>query len=188
MTHLRDFLVPAAITSIVGCTPGDARDAHDTGGVSRDSTARAVVVAPAPTPAAPAAPDSRMTDDSLALTLDVPPSVRRGTAVPFTFRVANRSAAPVTLYLRGRTIAFDVTITDAGGGVVWRRLEDEAIEGILQLRELAVGETLTLRATWDQRTARGAAVDAGEYRAQAELLTDGAPLASAPATFRIAPR
>ena len=102
------------------------------------------------------APPAESQGDSLRLRVEVPASVRQGTSVPVTLRVENVSPRPVELYLRGRTIAFDVIVARAGGQVVWRRLDGAAIPAIVQLRVLAPGEALVLRATWDQRTgARG---------------------------------
>ena len=169
-----------ALVAVAACVAGEPPDVRDV------PDARAARTAPADSPADSPGNARGMTDDSLTLALDVPAAVRAGAPVPFTFRVVNAASQARTLYLRGRTIAFDVTVVDAGGGTVWRRLEDQAIEGILQLKELAPGETLSLHATWDQRTARGRTVAAGEYRARAELLTDAAPLVSPTVAFRIA--
>lgn len=124
--------------------------------------------------------------DSLRLQLVVPPEVRAGTTVPIVLRVENRTAKPIDLYLRGRTITFDVVVAGADGAVVWRRLEGEIIPAVVQLRVLAQGEVLELRTQWKQRTGDGAQVPAGRYTLHGLLLTDApAPLESAPADMVI---
>ena len=176
IVHRMARLAPLAASA--ACAAGDARD-----GEPRDTAAPAA--RGVPVVEAPAVSAAR--EDTLRLTLDVPREVARGAPVPFVFRVENVAGRPLELYLRGRTIAFDVVVTDAAGRPVWRRLEDEVIPAIVRLEELAPGAALTLRATWDQRTARGVPVGDGEYRAHAELLTETTPLASPPASFRLSP-
>ncbi|MFN2564596.1 MAG: BsuPI-related putative proteinase inhibitor [Gemmatimonadaceae bacterium] len=131
-------------------------------------------------------PLTSFAQDSLRLGIDVPREVRLGQPVPVTFRVENVAGRPLDLYLRGRTIAFDVIVERRGGGApVWRRLAGEIIPAILQLRTLAPGETFELRAEWDQRTNRGRRVSAGVYSVRGALLTDGAPLETAAVELRI---
>lgn len=94
-------------------------------------------------------------------------------------RLENAGETPLELYLRGRTIAYDIRIADATGRVVWRRLEGDIIPGIIQLKVLESGEVFELSHDWDQRTNRGEAVEPGHYTAQGIVLTDGPePLAS----------
>jgi len=92
--------------------------------------------------------------------------------VPITVRAENIGAAAVDLYLRGRTVAFDVTVERSGGEVVWRRLDGEIVEAVLQLRTLAPGGSLTLRAQWNQRMANETPAPPGDYRLRGVLLTD----------------
>jgi hypothetical protein len=126
--------------------------------------------------AAPAAASDAVSEpagaDSVRLRLEVPARVRAGERVPIALRVENVAARPVELYLRGRTIAWDVVVARADGAVAWRRLEGEVIPAIVQLRALAPGEVLTLRGEWDQRTAGGAPAGPGRYVARGLLLTD----------------
>ena len=98
----------------------------------------------APPPATP--PDSSVTapSDSLGLELGVPPSIRLGEPVQLMLRVQNRTRRPLDLYLRGRTITFDVVVSRPGGEVVWQRLRDEIIPAIVHIRTLAAGERLEL--------------------------------------------
>ena len=94
----------------------------------------------------------------------------------------------MTLYLRGRTIAFDIVVAREDGTVVWRRLEGQVVPAIIQVKELASGEVVELRGEWNQRTARGRPVGAGLYSVRGELLTDTPlPLATAPVQLRIGP-
>ena len=125
---------------------------------------------------------------SLRLSVVAPGEVRAGETVPIILRAVNTSDRPLDLYLRGRTIAFDVVVTRADGDTVWRRLEGQIIPAILQLRTLAPRETLELRADWDQSDNRGRRVSAGVYTVRALLLTDSAPLATDAAELRVTPR
>jgi hypothetical protein len=126
--------------------------------------------------------------DALRLALDVPASARVGVPVPIALRVENVAGRPVELYLRGRTIAFDVVVTRADGRVAWRRLAGASIPAIVQLRVLAAGETLVLRTAWDQRTGDGVPAGVGRYTVRGLLLTDRAePLETEAAALEIAP-
>jgi hypothetical protein len=103
-------------------------------------------------------------------------------------RLENTGNTPVEVYLRGRTIAYDILIRDEAGEVVWQRLEGEMVPGIIQVKMLDAGEAFELSHDWDQRTNRGVAVEPGRYTAQGILLTDGPkPLASTPTPFLIVP-
>ena len=106
------------------------------------------------------------------LTIAVPAAARVGEHVPICLRVENLGAGAVDLYLRGRSIAFDVIVERPDGEVVWRRLDGEIIEAIVQLRSLDAGEMLTLEAHWDQRTAAGLRAPPGDYRVRGLLPTD----------------
>jgi hypothetical protein len=125
--------------------------------------------------------------DSVVVALIAPDSVAAGAPIRFTLRVENRAARAVDLYLRGRTLTFDVEVRDDGGAVVWRRLELEVIPAILQLRPMAPGERLEERFTWDQRTVRGP-LPPGRYTARAMLLVEGPPWPTAPLHFTVVAR
>lgn len=101
--------------------------------------------------------------DSLRFTVHAPDTVQRGAAVPITLRLTNVSDHPVDAHFLGRTIAFDIVVTDKDG-VVWRRLQ-EAVPSILQIRTLAAGETLEWKDVW--RPAK-----AGRYQVQGLLPSD----------------
>ena len=122
----------------------------------------------------------------VTLALEVPREHARGRRVPIVLRVRNDTARPVALGLGGRDITFDVVVTDAAGAVVWRRLQGAAMQAILQLRVLAPGETLELRAEWAGRGARGKLAPPGEYTVQALLPTDEPePLRAPPQPLRL---
>jgi len=93
----------------------------------------------------------------LRVWVNAPERVRLGSIVPIVIGVENTGEVALPLYLRGRTIAFDILIADESGGVL--ELSDE----------------------WDQHTNRGKAVPPGLYTAQGIVLTDRPePLASLP--------
>jgi hypothetical protein len=126
--------------------------------------------------------------DSPTVTLKVPREVRARDSVPMTVHVTNATSQPLTLYLRGRPIAFDLVVTGADGTVVWRRLEGAMISMVLQVRTLSPGEALELRDVWPQTTRAGAPIPPGEYTVRGEVLTDTPrPLATPSAPLRILP-
>jgi hypothetical protein len=134
-------------------------------------------------------PVTAAAQDSLRLRLVAPNEIRAGETLPLTLRAENTADRPLDLYLRGRSIAFDVIVTRADGAVVWRRLEGEIIPAIIQLRTLAPREVMELRADWNQRTSRGRQVGAGLYSVRGVLLTDGpTPLQTDAIALRIVPR
>lgn len=107
------------------------------------------------------------------VSLVVPDTVARGAKVPIMIRVSNTTSAPLDLYLRGRDITFDITITDSTGAEFWRRLEGETVLAIIQIKTLGPGETLELSHEWDQRTKGGRLAAAGVYGIRGSVLTDG---------------
>jgi hypothetical protein len=107
------------------------------------------------------------------LQVEVPERVTAGEPVAILLTVENVSARPVTLYLTGRPVAFDVVVTDLESEPVWRRQGEQVASMVLQLRELAPGERLTFETTWDQRTDAGERVSPGTYTVRGLLPTDG---------------
>jgi hypothetical protein len=125
---------------------------------------------------------------SMTLQIVLPPTVRVGETVPIALRLTNTGRKPVTAYLQGRPVAFDVIISRGESAVVWRRLEGKVIAAILQVRTLAPGEVLEFRETWSQRSNSGKPVGPGEYFVTGVLPTDPpAELRTKPARLTILP-
>lgn len=125
----------------------------------------------------------------VSVSVDAGDTVAHGDRVPIVIRVTNTTSAPVDLYLRGREVTFDIVVTDTAGSELWRRLEDETIPAILQLKTLRAGETIELRDEWNQRTRSGRPVGIGEYQVSASVVTDGtSSLLSSPARLSIIAR
>ena len=114
----------------------------------------------------------------------VPLEVAAGDPVPIVLRMTNATARPLELHLQGRTITFDLTVC-RGDTVVWRRMENETAQAILQIRTLPAGESLELTHTWDGRDRAGRPVGAGDYTVSGSVPTDGMPLRAGPAPLRI---
>ena len=139
----------------------------------------------APPPTTPPARTVTQPSDSLGLELEVPPRILLGEPVPIGLQLENRTGRALDLYLRGRTITFDVVVARPSGEVVWQRLRDEIIPAIVHLRTLAPAERLTLEAVWDQQTDQGTPLEAGEYTAHGLLLVEGEPLKTPSVPLRI---
>ena len=120
--------------------------------------------------------------------ITVPAEVRRGDSVSIALRLVNEADTAVEVALQGRPVAFDVTVTRPDGELVWRRLAGETVTAILQLRSVPPGESLDFQAAWDQRSAGGAPVPAGEYVVQGAIPSDPPTvLRSRPAKLKILP-
>jgi hypothetical protein len=125
--------------------------------------------------------------DSLRLRIEVAATVPAGQPVPITMHVENASGRTLDLYLRGRTIAFDLVVRGAGGDIVWRRLEGEIVAAILRIETLGPDGALVLEDRWGQQNTAGGRVPPGEYSVSGELLTEGEPLRTPSAPLRILP-
>ena len=120
--------------------------------------------------------------------ITVPVEVRRGDSVPIALRLVNEADTAVEVALQGRPVAFDITVTRPGGELVWRRLAGETVTAILQLRRVPPGESLDFRTAWDQRSAGGELVPAGEYMVKGAIPSDPPTvLRSGAAKLRIVP-
>jgi hypothetical protein len=118
----------------------------------------------------------------------VPSRVQTGEPVPVTLRARNTGTEPVDLYLRGREIAFDITVIRNDGEIVWRRLEGRTVPAILQMITLGPGELLELTEVWDQQSNAGKPVGPGLYTIQGTFPTDSRQPAKTPAVvLRIVP-
>jgi hypothetical protein len=122
------------------------------------------------------------------LQLLAPARVHQGEPVRLTLRIVNAGDRPATVYLQGRPPAFDVTVHEALGRQVWRRLEGATVAMVLGIRELAPGEWLEFEDTWRQTDAAGRAVPPGRYRLTGLLPGEpGRGLRSTPAPLEILP-
>jgi hypothetical protein len=115
---------------------------------------------------------SLLLQDSIAFRVHAPTSVHAGEPVPIELVLTNRTERPITLYLQGRPLAFDVTVTREDGRLVWRRLEGQVDSAIQAVRALAPAESLTFEVVWDGRLPGGAPIPAGQYRITGSVPTD----------------
>ena len=123
--------------------------------------------------------------DSFRLDLEVPVEARVGSAVRITLRVENLGDQPIDLYLRGRTIAFDVIVRRDSGEIVWRRLENAIIPAVLRIETLPPHGMLELHADWGLETTTGASVTPGTYAVQGVLVTEDAELRTVPVSLHV---
>lgn len=124
----------------------------------------------------------------MRLEITVPAEVRRGDSVPVILRLVNDADTAAEVALQGRPVAFDVTVTHPNGLRVWRRLAGETVTAILQLRTVPAGESLDFLTAWDQRSATGAPVPAGEYEVKGTIPSDPpTEFRSGPAKLTILP-
>ena len=124
----------------------------------------------------------------ILLQMVLPARVHVGEEVPITLRLTNMSRLPVTTYLQGRPVTFDVIVSRADSSVVWRRLQGSFVSAILQVRTLPPGESLEFKEKWSQRGNSGKPVPPGEYLVTGILPTDPpAKLQTAAVPLRIEP-
>jgi Intracellular proteinase inhibitor len=129
---------------------------------------------------------SLLLQDSVAFRVHAPSSVRAGEPVPIELVLTNRTERPLTIYLQGRPLAFDVTIRREDGTVVWRRLAGQVVSAILAVRELAPAQSLTFETAWDGRLSDGRPAPPGRYHIAGRLPTDSPEgLATLPVTLQI---
>jgi hypothetical protein len=122
------------------------------------------------------------------LELSAPNEVPHGAPVPLALRLVNHAAQPATVYLQGRPTAFDVTVKNADGAVVWRRLDGQVVPAILGVQQIDPGAALSFDDVWLQQDNRGTPVPPGRYSIQAALPTDGPePFLSAVVSIHLRP-
>ncbi|HKT58430.1 MAG TPA: BsuPI-related putative proteinase inhibitor [Gemmatimonadales bacterium] len=115
---------------------------------------------------------SLLLQDSVAFRVHAPTSVRAGEPVPIQLVLTNRTERPLTIYLQGRPLAFDITVSREDGTVIWRRLQGQVVSAILAVRELKPAESLSFDAVWDGRLRDGRAAPPGRYLITGHLPTD----------------
>jgi hypothetical protein len=109
--------------------------------------------------------------DALTLQLDLPAEVPATAPVRLKMTLTNTSTRAVDVYLGGRP-AHDFAIATPGGTQVWRWLEDQVVQQILELRRLKPGEQLDFEAQWPVKDARGNQVTPGRYLVTGMLSMD----------------
>lgn len=124
---------------------------------------------------------TRSPHENPIVTLEAPESVVLGSVIPITMRIENRSASSLALYLSGRDTVCDLSVTNASGDVVWRRLEGEILPAILRLEVIEPGKTVEFADTWDQRDDTGRLVPPGSYTVRGAVPTDGSSTLESPA-------
>jgi hypothetical protein len=123
------------------------------------------------------------------VTLHAPERVPLGAKVPMTIRIHNGSDDPLELYLTGRKTVCDLTVRNADGEPVWRRLHGAVLQGILRLEIVEPRSTLEFLETWDQRDDSGTPVPPGSYTVTGGVPTDGSSrLDAQPVPLTITPR
>ena len=122
---------------------------------------------------------------TLVLELDAPPRAAPGTSATLVLRLHNTSAEPATLYLRGRTVAFDFIVSDARD-VVWQRLRGAVVPAIVQAVQLAPGRQLEFSDRWSLVDNAGQPLPLGRYDVVGLLLRDAPePLRSGSVSIEI---
>jgi hypothetical protein len=114
--------------------------------------------------------------DSVRVSVTAPATARVGDSVAIELRVENVSGKPMSLSLQGREIAFDLVVTTGEGLTVWRRLQNQTLQSILQLKTLEAGESFVLRDVW-RANAEGSYLVSGVIPTDAEPLRSTAPAA-----------
>jgi hypothetical protein len=123
------------------------------------------------------------------VTLHAPETVVLGAKVRMTIRIHNRSDEPLELYLTGRETVCDLTVKNADGEPVWRRLHGAVLQAILRLELVAPRATLEFLETWDQQDDSGTPVPPGSYTVSGAVPTDGSSrLDAQPVPLTITPR
>jgi hypothetical protein len=132
-------------------------------------------------------PADRRSNDSLRVVIDAPEDPAPGAPVRIVLRVQNVTDRTLDLYLTGRPTAFDMTVTDASGTVVWRRLEGETIAMAVRIESLPPHGQLEFTHTWDRRSNAGAPVSPGTYTIRGHVPTEDGPLEAPARRLHIRP-
>ncbi|MCI0432095.1 MAG: BsuPI-related putative proteinase inhibitor [Gemmatimonadetes bacterium] len=129
--------------------------------------------------------DTPVTEDSLRLSLEATATSSPARRIRFDVRLANLTDRPLDVFLTGRTLIFDIVVSDDAGREVWRRLHGESLQSILRVERILPRGALEMHHVWEVRTNAGEPVPPGDYEAIAVLPTDGEPLRTPPVRLRI---
>jgi intracellular proteinase inhibitor BsuPI len=105
------------------------------------------------------------------LSLEVPDEVEAGQKVNLKLIWRNLTDQPVTLTLGGRP-AYDFVVTADDGKEIWRWLEGQAVQEILELKTVDPGQKLEFILEWQQVDQAGTPLPPGNYRVQGILNLD----------------
>jgi hypothetical protein len=115
---------------------------------------------------------SLMPPPTVRVELNAPASAAAGEALTLTLTVTNAGTAPVDLYLRGRDITMDVTVTEARGGEVYHLLEDAVVPAVLRIETLRPCERLETHARWTVVDRQNQPLPPGTYTIRASILAE----------------
>jgi hypothetical protein len=101
-------------------------------------------------------------------------SYRTGQRVGITFRIVNTTGKSVS-YNFSTGQRFDVTVTDAQGGLVWDWARGHLFSQNLASMSLAPGKSLVYKAAWPGTDHAGHLVAPGIYTLSAKLTSDNLP-------------
>jgi hypothetical protein len=102
------------------------------------------------------------------LTLEAPDEVEAGRTVNLKLIWRNLTDKPVELTLGGRP-AYDFVVTTNEGKQVWRWLEGEMVQQILEIKTVDPGQKLEFTLEWQPVDQAGAPLTPGRYLAQGIL-------------------
>lgn len=97
---------------------------------------------------------------------------RPGEPVEITMRVTNTTSEALVLTAGGQQ--YDVVVRRRGA-LVWQWSHDKAFAQVIRSLPLASQETLTYKATWDQRDLQGRPVEPGTYEISCVLMATPRP-------------
>jgi Intracellular proteinase inhibitor len=115
------------------------------------------------------------------LSLEAPNEVEVGQTVNLKLIWRNLTNQPVELTLGGRP-PYDFVVTTSEGKEVWRWLEGQTVQEILEIKTVGPGQKLEFTLEWQPVDQAGAALAPGNYLAQGILNLDP------PATLKTKPK
>ncbi len=105
------------------------------------------------------------------LSLEAPDEVEAGQTVNLKLIWRNLTNQPVELTLGGRP-AYDFVVSTPEGKEIWRWLEGQAVQDILEIKTVDPGQKLEFTLEWQPVDQAGAALPPGKYLALGILNLD----------------
>src|SRR5262245_44699283 len=102
------------------------------------------------------------------LSVEAPDEVEAGQTITLKLIWRNLTDHPVELTLGGRP-AYDFVVTSSEGKEIWRWLEGQAVQEILEIRKVDPGQKLEFMLEWQPVDQTGAALPPGSYLVQGIL-------------------